>query len=59
MITLRLTVRLPSEIEVEGTGLLVGAALKQDGITITNSDGVRLDVDLVNVDVTPEGRLIQ
>lgn len=59
MITLRLTVRLPGEVEIEGTGMLTEAALRKQGITIVNSQGHRLDVDLVNVDVTPEGRLIQ
>jgi len=59
MITLRLTVQLPDEVEIIGTGMLTDAALGKHGITITNSDGAHLDVDLVNVDVAPEGRLIQ
>lgn len=56
---LRLTVDIPSEVEVMGVGMLTTAALNRQGITITDSYGVKLDVDLVNVDVTPEGRLVQ
>ena len=55
---LRLTVVLPPEVEEAGLNLLTTAALARQGITITNSRGTSLDVDLVNVDVTPEGRLI-
>lgn len=55
---LRLTVEVPDHAEVEGVLMLTDAALKRQGITITDSGGAKLDVDLVNLDVADEGRLV-
>ena len=57
---LRLTVDIPDSLpEGLATVVLIEAASSRQGITITTPEGTKMDVDLINVDVVPEGRLIQ
>ena len=57
---LRLTIDIPSSVsEEEMIATLANVTLVRQGITLVTAKGTKYDVDLVNVDVVPEGRLIQ
>jgi len=57
---LRLTIDIPSNVsEEEMIATLANVTLVRQGITLVTAKGTKYDVDLVNVDVVPEGRLIQ
>lgn len=56
---LRLTIDTPVSLDPDVViAELANVALMRHGLTITTAEGTRFDVDLVNVDVVPEARLI-
>ena len=57
---LRLTIDTPHSV-AEGAvvNALADEVRLRRGITLALSTGEKIDVDLLNVDVVPEGRLIQ
>ena len=57
---LRLTIDTPASLDESDAieALADGVRLRQ-GVTLVMPTGVKLDVDLLNVDIVPEGRLIQ
>ena len=55
---LRLTIDIPDSIEEAVVNELANVALLRHGLTLVTAEGTKFDVDLVNVDVVPEGRLI-
>ena len=57
---LRLTIDIPSSAsEDEMIEKLAAVTVARQGITIVTGKGTKFDVDLVNMDVVPEGRLLQ
>ena len=57
---LRLTIDTPASLpEEEAITALADGVRLQQGVTLVMPTGVKLDVVLLNVDIVPEGRLIQ